>query len=192
MDFGHPYPHSKNTFPLRPLKQSRNGKRECYLQIAKSTSVEHSHASNLINSPKTRETQIKRGLPSTATLDCVKICQNWEDGLADKQTAETESAPLQRWLNECPRDESWNPLGLLDPFYELSAGPEINAEYNIDAESNIDGNASCDATYDPTVQWGHVEVPSEEDSSVLESSEVQDLKLNGMGSGADGLLVGRH
>jgi hypothetical protein len=81
---------------------------------------------------------------------------------------------------------------LLGPIYELSAGPEINPEHNIDAESNIDGIASCDATYDPTVQRGHVEVPSDEDSSVLESSEVKDSELNGMGSGTDGLLIGRH
>jgi len=154
MDFGYPYLHSKNTFPLRPLKQSRNGRREGYLQIAKSTSVEPSNTSNLINGPKTGETQIKPGLPCTATLDCVKICQNWEDGLPDKQTARTESEPLQRWLNESPRNESWNPLGLLGPIYELSAGPEINPEHNIDAESNIDGIASCDVTHDPTIHWG--------------------------------------
>lgn len=152
MDFGNPYPHTKKTCPLRSLKEPQNDQREGYLQIANPTSVEPSNVSNLVNVPKTRETQIKRELPSTATLDCVRICQNWEDSLADKQTAGTGSAPLQRWLNEPPRNESWNPLWLLGSFYELTAGPEINAEHNIGTESNIDGITSCDATYDPTVQ----------------------------------------
>jgi hypothetical protein len=89
-----------------------------------------------------------------------------------------ESTPLERWLCEGPRDESWNPLGLLQRFYELTEQPEVAAEDNIKSLS------SCSATYAASVDWEH-EVFREENGPTLELSAENMSELCGVPSGTE-------
>jgi hypothetical protein len=166
MDFDHLYHRSKND-SLKPPKQSGKGQRERYLNRVRLATAESTDTSNQIDYPKSRDLQSKRKLPGTEMSAHVGTYQNWEDGLSYKQTTSAASTPLERWLGESPRNESWNALNLLDSFSELTDETDITANRNIDPESNMDDIYSCDGTYGPTVQWELVEVPSEENGLAL-------------------------
>jgi hypothetical protein len=151
-----------------PQTQSQNAQRPADRpQIKKnSISIEATDAANLISDGNSQSTGGKNWHPSKN----IKTRQNCDDGLSDKLLSRLEGTPLQRWLKETTRNESWNSLRLIGPSYQFADGPLF--KHGSDSISN------CDATCGSTAQWESGEESIKKNGSELGSLEASGLESN--------------
>jgi hypothetical protein len=181
MDVSHSSLHSGNSLRVQPSNTLQNFQRRSEDDVQASINSAPIQAANGLNhsyNSKNQEFVDQRKASCTGDSPDIKACRYSDENISGQEINRTKGTPLQRWIDENPRNDCWSAVPMLNP----AGGFVERSELGVEDDLNSFGN--CHDTHTPSIQKQHTEVLKSENRSVAESAALDmELELKGMGAG---------